>query len=157
MYRIVLLLEKALSDLDVAEVTTLHEGVGPQSFLVLIPADTEHNRFVEMLDDLVLGRLREAAHDSGGSGRLAQATARARAALDASVAALRAAGVEAAGKVTPDDPLRSLTEAVRTHEADEVIVLTEPHLVEEALHRDWASRARHEVGVPVLKLLAHST
>ncbi|NED83664.1 indole-3-glycerol phosphate synthase, partial [Streptomyces sp. SID11233] len=23
-------------------------------------------------------------------------------------------------------------------------------------HRDWASRARHKVGVPVLKLYAHS-
>ncbi|NEE25288.1 indole-3-glycerol phosphate synthase, partial [Streptomyces sp. SID7982] len=26
----------------------------------------------------------------------------------------------------------------------------------EFFHRDWASRARHKVGVPVLKLFAHS-
>ena len=41
-------------------------------------------------------------------------------------------------------------------EADEVIVLTDPHYVEEFFHRDWASRARHKVGVPVLKLFSHS-
>ena len=40
--------------------------------------------------------------------------------------------------------------------ADEVIVLTDPHYVEEFFHRDWASRARHKVGVPVLKLFSHS-
>jgi len=34
--------------------------------------------------------------------------------------------------------------------------MTEPHYVEEFFHRDWASRARHKVGVPVLKLFAHS-
>ena len=43
------------------------------------------------------------------------------------------------------------------HGADEVIVLTAPHLIEEFFHRDWASRARHKVGVPVLKLFAHNT
>ncbi|MFD5536921.1 hypothetical protein ACFWIJ_03475, partial [Streptomyces sp. NPDC127079] len=53
----------------------------------------------------------------------------------------------------PLDALRKLVEEVR---ADEVIVLTDPHYVEEFFHRDWASRARHKVGVPVLKLFSHS-
>ncbi len=47
-----------------------------------------------------------------------------------------------------------LREVVEENRADEVLVLTSPHFVEEFFHRDWASRARHEVGVPVLKLFA---
>jgi nucleotide-binding universal stress UspA family protein len=82
-------------------------------------------------------------------------TEQARAALDTTVAELRAAGAEVHGHLTPADPVRTLQVAVAEHQADEVVVLTEPHWVEEALRRDWASRARHEVGVPVLRLLPH--
>ncbi|MFC7471532.1 hypothetical protein ACFQVA_34495 [Actinomadura keratinilytica] len=35
-------------------------------------------------------------------------------------------------------------------------MLTEPHYVEEFFHRDWATRARHKVGVPVLRLYSHA-
>jgi hypothetical protein len=157
MYTIVLLVEKALNDMDAAEVTNLHEDIGPQSFVVLVPADTEHRRFVEVLNDIALGRLREAAHDAEEPPpTVRRATEQAQGALKASIEALRAAGAEATGEITPDDPIKALKAAVGKHGADEVIVLTEPHLLEETLHRDWASRARHVVGVPVLKLLAHS-
>jgi hypothetical protein len=156
MYTIVLLAEKALSDIDVTQVTTLHQDTASQSFVVLVPADSEHRRFVEVLNDIALGRLKEAAQDVEEPEPTAQrATAQAESALAASVAALQAAGVEATGEITPDDPIGALKSAVERHKADEVIVLTDPHFVEEFLHRDWASRARHAVGVPVLKLLAH--
>ncbi|KJY24738.1 indole-3-glycerol phosphate synthase, partial [Streptomyces katrae] len=52
--------------------------------------------------------------------------------------------------------LDHLKDVVDETGADEVIVLTAPHFVEEFFHRDWASRARHKVGVPVLKLFAHN-
>lgn len=55
-----------------------------------------------------------------------------------------------------DHPLDALKVLVGEVGADEVIVLTDPHYVEEFFHRDWASRARHKVGVPVLKLFSHS-
>jgi hypothetical protein len=156
MYTIVLLVEKALSQVDVEQVTSLHEGADGQSFVVLVPADTEHRRFVEVLDDIALGRLREAAHDiDEESVPPREAVAAAQQALEASLGALRAAGAEATGELTPDNPLAMLKEVVERHHADEVIVLTEPHLVEESFRRDWASRARHTLGVPVLKLLAH--
>jgi hypothetical protein len=57
--------------------------------------------------------------------------------------------------VVLDNPLDILRGVVGENNADEVIVLTSPHFVEEFFHRDWASRARHTVGVPVLKLFAH--
>lgn len=157
MYTIVLLAERALSTADVEQVTGLHEDVGPQSFVVLVPADHEHRRFVDALNDIALGRLREAARDvEEDEPTVQQATAAAQAAVDASVAALGEAGVEATGEVVPDDPITALKDVVERYQADELIVLTEPHLLEEALHRDWASRARHVIGLPVLKLLAHT-
>lgn len=60
------------------------------------------------------------------------------------------------GRLIENHPLDALKELVDEIDADEVIVLTDPHYVEEFFHRDWASRARHKVGVPVLKLFSHS-
>ncbi|WP_218024123.1 hypothetical protein [Nocardia xishanensis] len=67
-----------------------------------------------------------------------------------------AAGAEAVGQVVEGHPLDQLRAVVEEIGPDEVILLTEPHAIEEFFHHDWASRARHEVGVPVLKLYAHS-
>ncbi len=59
--------------------------------------------------------------------------------------------------MTQDDPIPALRRAVREHGAREVVVVTAPHAVEDTLHRDWASRARDEVGVPVLHVYAGTT
>src|SRR5262249_52752961 len=77
-------------------------------------------------------------------------------ALNYSLKALRDAGSEAVGEVVEKHPMDLLKSVVEQTRADEVIVLTAPHLVEEFFHRDWTSRARHKVGVPVLKLFAHN-
>ena len=39
--------------------------------------------------------------------------------------------------------------------AEEIIVMTRPHVVAEFLHLDWASKARRRLGVPVLHLIEH--
>jgi len=151
VYTIVLVAEKALTQGDVEDVMGLHEGEDALRFVVLLPADVERHRFVAALDDLVFGRFREAAHEAEHG----EATEDARAALEETVQRLRSAGAEVHGHLAPADPVKLLRESVTEHDADEVIVLTEPHWVEEALHRDWTSRARHNVGVPVLRLLPH--
>ena len=107
------------------------------------------------MDDVALGELEEA----GARSRYRRAWRRrgpAEVALELALQALRDAGSRAVGQVVEKHPLDVLTTVVADHEADEVIVLTAPHYVEEFFHRDWASRARHKVGVPVLKLFAHS-
>ena len=38
--------------------------------------------------------------------------------------------------------------------ADEVVVVTTPHALEDTFHTDWASRARDELHVPVMHLYA---
>jgi hypothetical protein len=158
MYTIVLLVEKALGPRDVTQVTTLHEGVDGQAFVVLVPADSRRHRLVEAIDDIALGRLREALRDlePGQRGEAAlEAVAAAQRAVDTTVTALGEAGVRATGEVTADDPLPAVVEAVRRHQADEVIVVTEPHLLEESVRADWTSRARGQLSVPVLRLLSH--
>ncbi|MDX3850706.1 indole-3-glycerol phosphate synthase [Streptomyces sp. AK02-01A] len=155
MFTSVLMIEKPLTPEDVEFVTTLH-GDETVSFVVLMqPRGDQADVLLRAIDDVALGELGEAARESEEpEGK--QARQPAELALAHSLTALRAQGSEAVGQVVEEHPLDLLRGVVDESGADEVIVLTEPHYVEEFFHRDWASRARHKVGVPVLKLFAHS-
>lgn len=153
MYTIVLLSEVALNEHDAARVVALHEEDEVHVHLA-VPADTEQNRLVAVLDDIALGEFREAVVERERVQPDEIARASARTAVDVSVARLTAAGAAAEGNVLSDDPVPSVVALVRTVHADEVIVMTMPHLVEDLLHRDWASRLRRELSVPVLHALA---
>lgn len=148
------MIEKALTSADVEFVTTLH-GDEPVSFHVLLqPRGDQADRLLRALDDIALGELDEAAHErEAPEGKDAEALGRQ--ALEVSLSALRASGSEAQGRLIEDHPMDALKAMVDELDADEVIVLTEPHYVEEFFHRDWASKARHKLGVPVLKLFSH--
>lgn len=154
MITTILMIEKPIVPTDVQLVTTLH-GEEPQSFVVLMQPRGDQDRLLRALDDIALGEfgdaVREAEEPEGEN-----AHRPAQRALDRSLAALRATGAEAVGRLVEDHPLDQLSHVVEETGADEVVVLTAPHYVEELFHRDWAARARHKVGVPVLKLFAHS-
>ncbi|MEU1116139.1 MULTISPECIES: indole-3-glycerol phosphate synthase [unclassified Streptomyces] len=155
MFTSVLMIEKALTSADVEFVTTLH-GDEPVAFHVLLqPRGDQADRLLRAIDDVALGELDEAARE-GETPEGQEATHLGEQALDVSLRALRAAGCAAQGRLIEDHPLDALKTLVVEAGADEVIVLTDPHYVEEFFHRDWASRARHKVGVPVLKLFSHS-
>ncbi len=154
---IVVLTEEALAAADATHIAGLHAGED-LTYRVLVPADTQRNLLADVVDHLSLGEWREALHairhpDPDGPAARTEAGD----ALAASVAALDAVGVEATGEVTEDDPLPALAEAVRRFSAREVVVVTRPHAVEDTFHRDWASRARDSVGVPVLHVYAGTT
>ena len=119
------------------------------------PRGDQADRLLRAIDDVALGELDEAARE-GETPEGDEARRPAAQALEHSLAALRAAGARRPGGSIEDHPLDALKSVVEETGADEVIVLTEPHYVEEFFHRDWASRARHKVGVPVLKLFSHS-
>lgn len=155
MFTSVLMIEKALTPEDVRFLTTLH-GAEPVSFVVLMqPRGDQSDVLLRAIDDVAYGGFEEAARESeepeGGEARRP-----AEIALEQALAALGGQGAQARGEVVEKHPLDRLGAVVKESAADEVIVLTEPHYVEEFFHRDWASRARHIVGVPVLKLFAHS-
>ncbi|MCM2576935.1 indole-3-glycerol phosphate synthase [Streptomyces meridianus] len=154
MFTTVLMIEKPLVPTDVELLTTLH-GDDQVSFVVLMQPHGDQDRLLRALDDVALGNLDEAVHE-GDEPEGNAALQPAERALNHSIEALRAAGSQAVGQIVEKHPLDLLRKVVEQTEADEVIVLTAPHLVEEFFHRDWTSRARHKVGVPVLKLYAHS-
>ncbi|MEE1737666.1 indole-3-glycerol phosphate synthase [Streptomyces sp. BE147] len=149
------MIEKPLTPEDVDFVTTLH-GDEQISFVVLMqPRGDQADVLLRAIDDVAMGELKDAARE-GEEPEGKDALEPAELALEFSLRALREAGSEAVGQVIEDHPLNKLKSVVEDARADEVIVLTAPHYVEEFFHRDWASRARHKVGVPVLKLFAHS-
>ncbi|MEV0975633.1 indole-3-glycerol phosphate synthase [Streptomyces sp. NPDC049915] len=155
MFTSVLMIEKALTSADVEFVTSLH-GDEPVTFHVLLqPRGDQADRLLRAIDDIALGEIDEAARENE-TPEGDEARSVGRQALDVSLTALRSAGSPAEGRFVEDHPLDALRRLVDEIGADEVIVLTDPHYVEEFFHRDWASRARHKVGVPVLKLFSHS-
>ncbi|AKL68406.1 MULTISPECIES: hypothetical protein [Streptomyces] len=154
MFTSVLMIEQPLTPVDVDFVTTLH-GDDPVSFVVLMRPRGDQDRLLRAIDDVALGELPEALHERDEpEGEAARGPAEQ--ALEHSLAALRKKGATAVGQIIEQHPLDRLKTVVEETSADEVIVLTAPHFVEEFFHRDWASRARHKVGVPVLKLFAHN-
>ncbi|MET8330584.1 indole-3-glycerol phosphate synthase [Streptomyces sp. NPDC005181] len=149
------MIEKPLTSEDVEFVTTLHGDEGTSFVVLMQPRGDQADVLLRAIDDVAIGELKEAARELGEpEGKDARQSAEL--ALEVSLAALRKAGSDAVGQVVEDHPLDKLKSVVDEAGADEVIVLTAPHYVEEFFHRDWASRARHKVGVPVLKLFAHS-
>jgi nucleotide-binding universal stress UspA family protein len=153
----VVLAEHGLTQEEAQRLANLHDDVAP-SFWVLIPAEQDRSGFLAAIDDFLLADFRESWEDLREESADEQAAERERAseALSTSVAFLEAAGVQVGGEVVVGDPIPALRAAVARNDADEVIVLSRPHLVEEATRRDWASRARHELKLPVLRLLAHA-
>jgi hypothetical protein len=75
-------------------------------------------------------------------------------AVNESVALFTAAGVDAKGSITGSNPIPAAIEAVAQYNPDEIIVVTPPHLVTDGLHRDWASRLREEIKLPVLHTIS---
>ncbi len=152
VFTTVLMIEKPLAPADVELVTTLH-GEEQVSFVVLMQPRGDQDRLLRAVDDVALGHLENAARENEvpeGSDAFKPAEL----ALAHSVESLHRAGAEAVGEIVQRHPLDALRTVVERAGADEVIVLTAPHFVEEFFHRDWTSRARHKVGVPVLKLFA---
>ena len=151
MYTILLLTETTLRDHDVRRIAELH-GTEDVAVHLLVPADAEHNRLIEALDEIALGRLRDALDDDEPTPQ--QAEQEAMHAVNASIDLLTAAGLQAHGSITGSDPVPAALEAARADDSDEVIVVTPPHMVESGLHRDWASRLRDELALPVLHVVS---
>ena len=69
--------------------------------------------------------------------------------LDASLAKLAAAGVQARGEVGDGDPLQAMEDALRTFGADEIIISTHPEGRSNWLERGVVTKARERFAVPI--------
>jgi len=151
---IVILTEVALSPDDAARLVGLHADDQP-SYTVLVSENAHRGLLAEVVDRLSLLELREAVDALRHRDDFTVEDAAL--ALEQSLAALRAEGVTAEGEVVSDDPIEALERAVGAHDAQEAHIVTVPHAVEDTFHRDWGSRARERLGVPVLHVYAGSS
>ena len=77
------------------------------------------------------------------------ARAQAQQRLDASLARLREAGIEARGEVGDGDPLQAMEDALRTFGADEIIISTHPEGRSHWLERGVVTGARERFAVQI--------
>jgi hypothetical protein len=69
--------------------------------------------------------------------------------LEASLAAMRAAGIDARGEVGDSDPLQAIEDALRTFAPDELIISTHPPERSHWLERGVVTGARERFALPV--------
>ena len=149
---VIVLTEEALKPGDVEKIVAMHQEEDA-TYRVLVPADTDRNVLSSFLDHLSLFEMREAL-DSLRPVDGTEAHADAETALSTTLAEFAAHDAAATGEITADDPMPTLVEEVARLGAREVVVVTEPHAVEDTFHTDWASKAREALGLPVLHMYA---
>lgn len=153
---IVVLTEESLNEVDITNLRYLIQD-NPTRFEVLVPSDTGRNLLVDVLDNLSLLQFAEAFRDlTGGKPTKDQETKAAEVELSESLALLAASGLEAGGSVTGEDPVQAVVAAAKATNAEQVVVITTPHAVEDTFRTDWANEAQERLGVPVLHLYSGS-
>jgi hypothetical protein len=159
-YDVVLLVEQVLSAGDAAQIRSLHEGLDFEvRYHVLFPAEDAAARIEAAIgtlgNDTIIGAP-PMPPDPVTIEMVREETERETSRdLQATLEALHGAGAEAEGEVVDGDPIEVLAATVQAVDGREAIILTRPHVVSEFFHRDWSSRARRAIGVPVLHLLEH--
>jgi GABA permease len=82
-----------------------------------------------------------------------EARAAAQGRLDESLAAMRAAGLDAAGEIGDGDPIQAIEDAVRTFQPDELIISTHPVGRSHWLERGVVEKARERFDLPVIHVV----
>jgi hypothetical protein len=159
-YNVVVLAEQALSPGDATEVVALHEGIDdPRHYHILIPCENAAARVETALGALAASEVLAAppvlTGDLDAEEAQAEIDAHAEGDVGVSIAAIQRTGHSATGEYSSDEPIDALVRVVQQRSADEVIVMTRPHVVQEFLHLDWTHKARRRLGVPVLHLVEH--
>jgi hypothetical protein len=160
MYNVIVLAEQALSPGDATEVVSLHDGIeDARHYHVLIPCENAAARVETALGALAASEVLAAppvlTGDLDAAKAQAEIDAHAQNDVGVSVAAIQASGHDASGEFSSQDPIDAVVRVVNDRAADEVIVMTRPHVVQEFLHLDWTHKARRRLGVPVLHLVEH--
>jgi GABA permease len=69
--------------------------------------------------------------------------------LDASLAAMRASGIDASGQVGDGDPIQAIEDALRTFRPDELVIATHPEGRSHWLERGVVEKARERFALPL--------
>ncbi|MDR1441076.1 MAG: hypothetical protein LBJ02_01570 [Bifidobacteriaceae bacterium] len=152
---ILVLADTALAPSDVAQIAGLYGTA--TAIQVLVPASGSGPRLRTVMDHLMLAEVSDAWAALKGHDPDAPTPHGASEILRQSLEELRAAGFEARGEVIPGDPIAAIVQAIDSVKASAAIFVTRPHLVGDALHEDWSSKARRTLGVPVIHFYSGTT
>jgi len=160
MYQVVLLIERALSRADAREVAGLHEGVDDSTHVhVVLPVENASHRVENALGSIAASEILSTSAltfpDVDISELQREIVEHSKDILARSIDVLRDCHCGASGELTTKEPVEAVSEIAQERSAEEVIIVTRPHLVAEFFHVDWTSKARRRLGVPVLHLLEH--
>lgn len=86
-----------------------------------------------------------------------QARAAAQARLDASLGAMRAAGLHVEGEIGDGDPIQAIEDAVRTFQPDELVISTHPEGRSHWLERGVVEKARERFAIPITHVVVDLT
>ena len=154
MTTMLVLTEQTLTAHDIERLTELH-APDPVTAHVVIPSGTDQSTLDQVVDDLARTDFDELADDVDPvQPGISENAIRAQRALNESISLLTTAGVTTTGSLVPDHPVDAVAALANEKDVDEVIVITEPHLVTDMLRRDWATKLRHKVQRPVLHFIA---
>jgi hypothetical protein len=160
MYTVIVLIEQPMTAADAAEVASLHEGIeDTRHYHLLLPCENAATQVETAISALAASEVL-AAPPVATSAEDVEATQRqidhaAKNDLERSIAEMKVLGHQVTGEYTSQQPIDALDRVVKEHKADEVIVMTRPHVIAEFLHLDWTSKARRRLGVPILHLVEH--
>ena len=154
---IVVLTEETLNEADARNLGYLAEDNAVR-FEILVPADPGRHMLVDVLDNLSLLDFAAAYRNIAAPHLTAkQEVKAAEQELAESLDLLRGLGFDADGRVTGENPVEAVVEEARSSQAQQVVVITTPHAVEDTFGTDWANEAQDRLGVPVLHLYSGST
>jgi hypothetical protein len=156
MYDVALLIERQLNDLDADQIIALHEGLEDTvRYHLLLPVESSNAILTSSMSALGSGQIVPISEPDAIEDVQKEIVKAGQSELDASAELIRVRGQEATARLTEDDPIDALLELVKQTESNEVIILTEPHIVQEFLKIDWTSRAQRKLDVPSVHLLEH--
>jgi hypothetical protein len=148
------LTEQSLTAHDVTRISELH-APEPITAHVVVPCGTDQSTLDQIVDDLSRVDFDELAADLDAEKRSdAEQVRQAQLLVDSSVQQLGGVDITATGSVAPSNPIDAAAKLADELNVDEIIVVTDPHLVTDLLRRDWATRLRHAVQRPVLHFIA---
>ena len=156
MYDVALLIERQLNELDADQIIALHEGLDDTvRYHLLLPVESSTAILSSSMSALGTGQIVPISEPDTLEDVQDEIVNAGQSELDASAALIRAHKQEVSAKLTEQDPIEALVALVKESGCNEVIILTEPHVVREFLHLDWTSRARRVLQVPSVHLLEH--
>lgn len=153
---IIILTEEPLTHVDVDNIQRLYESGDDVELVLLVPADTKRNLFVDVIDQLTMLDIPAALREFRSKPDAESVRAEAAEILKTSLTALQGAGVPVTGEVAEGDAVASLVSKVTELQARQAVVVTTPHAVADTFRQDWAHQAQRKLGLPVLHLYSDS-